>query len=180
MENGDWEQQVLYGTNALPIPQLAAIRHGHISVRQLRPHLSDDIWNSYFKFTFVRNPYDRFVSTYFFLHRGQSLTDRNETRNMKAAIRYEPYRRMIHVAPQHQLITSNGGKIAVDYVAKFENLQSEYDEICKRIGIPSKTLIRKNQSEHNSFSSYYDVELRSLVSNFYRADFELFGYDVVR
>ena len=70
MGEEDWEQQVLFGQDrALPIPEIAALNHGHISVTQIQPHLSDEVWGSYFKFGFVRNPFDRYVSTCFFLHR---------------------------------------------------------------------------------------------------------------
>ena len=65
-DEDDWEQQVLYGEQALPIPEIARLKHGHISAEQIRPHLDDAIWNEYFKFAFVRNPFDRFVSTCFF------------------------------------------------------------------------------------------------------------------
>ena len=65
----DWEQENLFTAKRLPISTLAAKKNGHISAIEIRPHLSDDIWNSYFKFAFVRNPFDRFISACFFLNR---------------------------------------------------------------------------------------------------------------
>jgi sulfotransferase famil protein len=175
----DWEQQMLFGRDALPIPQLAAIRHGHISVQQLKPHLPQDQWRDYFKFAFVRNPYDRFISTYFFLNRNQDTGGRDEGPLMKAAIQNDQFRARILVAPQHRLITHHDGSIAVDYVAKYEDIQTAYEHICTRVGIPPKTLIEKNTSQHKTFDTYYDSELRALVTDFYRTDFELLGYDVI-
>lgn len=177
LDPDDWEQQSLFGKTALPIPQLAALGHGHISVRQVKRHLPEDVWNTYFKFAFVRDPYDRFISTYFFLNRGQLVAGEDETRNMKEAIQFKPYNSMLLVAPQHHLITERDGTIGIDYVARYEDIQAAYEHICGQIGIPTKILTKKNTSDHKPSNSYYDSELRTLVSNFYRTDFELLGYD---
>lgn len=179
MGANDWEQQFLFGRDTLPIPQLAAIQHGHISVRQLKSHLSDAVWRDYFKFAFVRNPYDRFVSTHFFLDRNAGFSGRDETLHMKQRIRFDKFRGRILAAPQHSLITDLDGSIGIDDVARYEDIQSAYDRICTCIGIPSKDLIQKNTSDHNPFDTYYDSELRSLVTDFYRTDFELLDYDII-
>ncbi len=60
-----WEQQMLFGRDVMPVPALAAIGHGHISAKQLKPHIPEEMWSDYFKFAFVRNPYDRFISSFF-------------------------------------------------------------------------------------------------------------------
>ena len=60
----DWQQQALTGTLRLPIPELARVGHGHISLRQVQAHLPSEIWRRYFKFAMVRNPYERYVSAH--------------------------------------------------------------------------------------------------------------------
>ena len=69
MEEGDWEQQMLFGKQALPIPELAALGHGHLSVAEVQPHLPAEQWHGYTKIAFVRNPYDRFILVCAFLNR---------------------------------------------------------------------------------------------------------------
>ena len=164
--------------NRASYPAACSNGHGHISVQQLKLHLREDIWNSYFKFSFVRNPYDRFISTYFFLNRQQLVPGRDETPHMKEAIQYRPYNSMLLVAPQHRLIAERDGAIGVDYVARYEDIQSAYERICVKIGIPSKVLTQKNSSEHKPSRTYYDNELRKVVSEFYRTDFDFLGYDI--
>jgi hypothetical protein len=58
----DVEQVGLFVDKRFPWEGLAAIRHGHVSLRQVRPCLGEDAFSGYFKFAFVRNPFDRFVS----------------------------------------------------------------------------------------------------------------------
>ncbi len=65
----DIEQVGLFVTEAFPIPELARLQHGHLSLQQIRPYLRPEEWESFFKFAFVRNPFDRFVSYCAFMTR---------------------------------------------------------------------------------------------------------------
>ena len=173
----DWEQQVLYGKQFLPIPEIARLQHGHITAEQIRPHLDDDVWNTYFKFGFVRNPFDRFVSTCFFLNRGDPNFAESAVRFMKERLPRERFQQRVLVKPQYQQLCWATGDIALDYVGRYEDLQSSYDTICERIGIASTALGQKNASEHKSFDSYYDTELQQQVADFYAEDLRIFDYE---
>ena len=173
----DWEQQDLFDKKRLPFPRIAEIKHGHISARQIRTHLSDEVWDSYHKFGFVRNPFDRFVSTCFFLNRKDSKFEQSAISFMKQALTVERFQRRVLVMPQNLLLTDDDGIIVIDSVGRYENLQQSYDEICARIGIPTAELAKKNPSKHDSFSEYYDDELKELVAEFYKDDLRLFSYD---
>ena len=173
----DWEQQVLFGKQFLPIPEIARIQHGHISVRQVRPHLDPDVWQTYFKFGFVRNPFDRYVSTCFFLNRGKPEFATSARAFMKQALAVPRFRQRVLVKPQNLQLIDQDGAIALDVVGRYETLQQSYDEICERIGIPSTALERKNPSQHAAFTDYYDDEMRRIVADFYEEDLRLFGYD---
>lgn len=172
----DWEQQTLFGKQFLPIPELAALGHGHISAKQLKPHLPADTWETYFKFAFVRNPFDRFVSTCFFLNRGTPNFEGSALSFMKAALGRARFRARVLVRPQADLLTDSLGGIAMDFVGRYESLQASFDEICDRIGVPSSSLPRKNVSRHRSYDEYYDETLKQQVADFYRDDLRLF-YD---
>ena len=172
----DWEQQVLFGKQFLPIPEIAQLRHGHISVEQIRGHLEPGIWDGYFKFGFVRNPFDRFVSTCFFLNRDNPDFANSAVDFMKERLLRQRFQRRILVRPQYQQICTTDRKIALDYVGRYEHLQESYDTICEQIGIPTTELGRKNSSNHSSFIEFYDDDLRELVGNFYEEDLRVFSY----
>ena len=53
------------------------MQHGHISLQQVRPFLGEEAFASYFKFAFVRNPFDRFVSYCAFMTRESDIFARN-------------------------------------------------------------------------------------------------------
>lgn len=177
LDQDDWEQQTLFGKQYLPFPDLAKLGHGHISVRQVQPHLSAETWNSYFKFGFVRNPFDRFVSTCFFLNRKNPDFKRSAVQFMRNALNVNQFRQRILARPQNEQLIDDDGNVALDMVGRYENLQESYDEICNRIGIPTTELGRKNPSSHNAYTEYYDDALKERVASFYEDDLRIFFYE---
>ena len=173
----DWEQQVLFGQQSLPIPDIARLGHGHITAAEIRPHLDADVWNGYFKFAFVRNPFDRFVSTCFFLNRSSPDFADIAVEFMKQRLPLPRFRERVLVRPQYRQLVDERGAIALDYVGRYEDLQQSYDAICEAIGIASTELGKKNTSQHSAFMNYYDDELRQMVADFYAEDLRLFGYE---
>lgn len=172
----DWEQQQLFGQQSLPIPEIAKIGHGHISARRIRPYLDANIWQEYLTFAFVRNPFDRFVSTCFFLHRNNPAFSEKPVENMKQALKNRSFRQRVLVRPQALQLMDENQELALDCIGRYETLQSSYDEICAKIGIKSTALGHENASDRGNFLDYYDDELRQVVAEFYADDLALFDY----
>jgi len=173
----DWEQQALNGRQSIPVPGIAALGHGHAGYRLLASHLPENILDSYFKFAFVRHPFDRFVSACFFLHRGNDEFRERAAAYMKHLIRREPFRRRVLIVPQHLLLCDTRGQPALNFIGRYETLQESFEEICRHIGIPAAQLPRENRTRHRGCEDYLDDELRNWAGDYYRKDFELFGYD---
>ena len=173
----DWEQQALFGEQSIPIPEVAAIGHGHVSVQQIRACLPAETLSSYFKFGFVRNPFDRFVSTCFFLNRRNDRFAGSEVEFMRRAISNERFRQRVLARPQYRLLTDENDQLMMDYVGQYETLQESFDEVCRQIGLAPAGLSRKNASRHQRYECYYDAFLKESVVEFYRKDFQLFGYE---
>ena len=174
---GDWEQQALFGKQVIPVPDIASIGHGHVSFQQARACLPAETVSSYFKFAFVRNPFDRFVSTCFFLNRRNNGFAGNEIAFMRQAISNVRFRQRVLARPQYRLLTDESDNPVMDYLGRYETLQQSFDEICLRIGLAPTALSVKNPSRHRRYQWYYDATLKASVAECYRKDFELFGYD---
>ena len=172
----DWEQQILFGKQFLPIPEIAKIQHGHISVQKIVPHLDTAIWQDYFKFAIVRNPFDRFISICFFLNRKNPLFLETPLQWMKSAIKVQRFRERVLVKPQYQQLIDTQGNIAMDYVGRYEVLQDSIDERCQRLQVETTQLQKRNTSEHKQYREYYDEELKSAVEKFYQEDLARFNY----
>jgi len=171
----DMEQVGLFVQKSLPIPDLAKIRHGHLTLSQLRPHLDADTFDNFFKFAFVRNPFDRFVSYCSFVTRQKGQFDRNPRAVMEHFVAKPPWDHILF-QPQHQFLIDEQGKLLTDYVGRVEQMQESYDAIAQRTGIPTAVLERVNSSRRADYRDYYDDDLIEGVARLYARDLELFGY----
>lgn len=144
-------------------------------------------FESYFKFAFVRNPWDRLVSTYFFLKRGGiDPQDRIWAESNLAAyptfesfvlgwLSPEAILTWVHFLPQHYFICDDSGKIMMDFVGRVENLEADYAMVAARLGCNRK-LEKVNVGSQQHYSHYYTDASRELVGRVYAKDIALFGY----
>jgi hypothetical protein len=176
MSEEDLEQVGLFVNKRFPFEELAAIKHGHITLEQIRPFLGEEAFASYFKFAFVRNPFDRFVSYCAFMTRADGAFLKNPQQVMRYILFQARPDQHILFQPQHTFVTGADGKLLADQIGRVEEMQASYDAICERIGIPSAQLGQVNSSRRGSYRDYYDQALIDGVAEYYRRDLELFGY----
>ena len=127
--------------------------------------------NSYYKFTIVRNPWDRAVSEWKYFNKvypGYNLDFKSSLITTQFAGKMYPWEE--HNWSQHVYTTN------CDYVGRFENLQNDFDNICKDIGLPQQKLPWMNKTTHKHYTEYYDEEAKSIVAERNARDIEYFGY----
>ncbi len=172
----DIEQVGLFVNKRFPFKSLAAIGHGHIGLAQVRPFLGEEVFASYFKFAFVRNPFDRFVSYCAFITRESGDFGRVPQQVMRHVLfQLRPVQHILF-QPQHTVLVDADGQLLTDHVGRVEEMQASYDAICARIGIPTRALEQVNSTRRGDYRQYYDQELIDGVARLYRRDLELFGY----
>jgi hypothetical protein len=174
---GDLEQVGLFVNKRFPWAELAAIEHGHLSLQQVRPYLGEEAFGGYFKFAFVRNPFDRFVSYCAFMLRGGEVFQQRPRDVMRHFLFDAPPERHILFQPQASVLVGEDGRsLLADEVGRVEDMQGSFDAVCARIGIPSRALDRVNDTKRGDYRRYYDQVLIDAVAARYAQDLELFGY----
>jgi len=174
----DLEQVGLFENKRFPFPELAEHTTGHITAEQIRPVLGDDMFNSYFKFAFVRNPFDRFVSYCAFISRnGQAFVNNPQFVMSEVLTRIKPVGHLLY-RPQYEFVCDRDKVLQMDFVGRNESMQASYDAICARIGIPTTQLGKANASgPRRDYRDYYTPALVDLVRAQYQDDLTLFGYE---
>ena len=163
---------------ALPVPPLARLGHGHISLAQAIAHLPASVCRDYFKFAFVRHPFDRFVSVCAMLNSRDPHYPGREQAFMKSAIARPRFRARVLVRPQVAMLTTASGELGMDYVGRFETLQHSFDEVCDRVGVERRALDVRNAARHADYRDIFDAELGATVAAFYAEDFARLDYEV--
>lgn len=154
----------------------------HISARELKQVLGEKIWQEYFTFCFVRNPYDMLLSAWS-MHKqvDGSLSWVNQDWR-----RYDTFRDFLQGLLiketkfpenfQTNMLLDENDELLVDFIGKFENLQKDFDAVCDRIGIKKTILEHLGPSKHEPYNSYYTASTATVVYDLFRKDFELLGY----
>ncbi|MFU8833061.1 MAG: sulfotransferase family 2 domain-containing protein, partial [Wenzhouxiangella sp.] len=136
-----------------------------------------DQYQSYFKFSIVRNPYSRAYSWYRAVMRDAIMM---EDHGLDAPIGFEEFlTRFLGkkglMRPATWFLNSFGGKMRLDFVGKFENLSEDFDSISNRLGL-GIALPHKLKGSVQDWRAAYDETTTRIVRNYYREDFETFGY----
>jgi hypothetical protein len=173
----DEEQVGMFEHRRLSIPALAQLNHGHLTLNDIRPHLPAPEFDAALKFAFVRNPFDRFISYCAFRTRehGAFLADPQAV--MGHFLFRAPPERDLWFAPQYIFVTAPDGSMLADDIGRVEAMQSSYDRIADRIGIPTSPLDTVNATKRGDYRDYYTPPLVDAVKRRYERDLTLFGYD---
>jgi len=141
----------------------------HSTLSEYRDALGNQQFRHLYKFTCVRNPWDRMVSYYF------TPTQNPETWNRKKFRRIVS--KAVSVADYLRLDEDEQDPFAnVDYIIRFENLADDFRAVCGRLDILPPTLPQHNRSNREHYSKYYDDDLRELVRTRFAAEIERFSY----
>jgi len=141
----------------------------HMPAWRIKRYLGDDIWNSYYKFAFERNPWDRQVSWYFYKTRSDrkvtSFGDFFRNRRKSYVENFDLY--------------SIENEIAVDFVGRYENLTEDFEKAMVAIGLGGKfelPVTNVSKTRRPDYQSYYDDGTRAIVDEWYRREIDQFGY----
>lgn len=144
-----------------------------------------------FKFCFVRNPWDRLVSTFHYLKHGgigwhdkayasQYLRDYDNFTDFMLAMDDEDKARQIlrwtHFEPQYSYTAVRGEKVGMDFVGRLENLEADLKVVFDRLGMKPKDVPHKNKSPRGDYRHYYNKKSQDIARKLYREDIDLFDY----
>ena len=146
-------------------------------------HYSPRLFADYFKFAFVRNPWDRLVSC----HTNKVVEDGGklfgfDEQQQREMLSFENFVEFVagldlkacdrHLRLQTELIDLNH----VDFVGRMETFAEDFRQVCERAGIPGSEVHARNVGRHAPYQSYYTDALRDKVASLYRKDIQVFGY----
>lgn len=173
---------------------IPAIELDHVSIRYIKSRIPAQIYNNMFTFAFVRNPYARLVSEYFWKRKDADVrlgidcrqisfsqfikTLQRKFKNLLA----QPQAEVSHYLPQYIFVCDSDDNIMIDYVAKYEDglengLTIALEKLGVNINMPIK-LPKSNSTSHarDHYSTYYTPETQEIVYRLYEKDFTIFNY----
>lgn len=173
----------------------------HVRPEYVKDKIAEDTWNGYFKFAFVRNPWDWVLSMFHHIFASKKYKMNNIFDFLKA-LYYEDFglrdeekftardvnkvwnKMKINRGYfaeenyfQSQFIQSNDGRQMLDFIGKYETLNADFKYICEEIKFDFFSLPRLNNSINKlNYRDIYTEEAKKLVADRYAKDIKLLGY----
>jgi len=162
-------------------------------------HAGERLYPGLYTFAFVRNPWDRLVSCYRDKIQGEVEGFTRFSRSgvahclarfdtFSANMSFEEFVHAVALLPdaeadehfrsRHNYVTNVWGAIAVDFVGRYENLESDFRHVAERIGLPTETRLPRLQANPRfvSYTDYYTTVTRDIIATRFAQDIALFSY----
>lgn len=160
----------------------------HYTAIDYRVIYGKDTFNKYFKFAFVRNPWDRLYSSYRYLKAGgwneedtrwgksnlAEFTDFNDF--VSRWLTKDNIKKHVHFMPQHHFICDTKDHLLVDYLAYFETINNDFDKITNILHIDAQ-IGHHNAGTRGNYLNVYNSQSQGIVADVYAKDIDMFGYD---
>lgn len=142
--------------------------YNHLAAKKIRNRVGHQIWNSYYKFSFERNPWDKVLSHYYW-----------RTRNQQNPPSFDEYLDE-GILPLNWNLYTIDDVPALDFVGRYENLASELAAVCERVGLPydgwmprAKAGIRKDKRRYQD--SLSDTH-RNRIAELFSKEIDFMGF----
>lgn len=158
----------------------------HMTLIELKAALQID-WSNYYTFSVVRNPYSRFVSEYKYRknmyqkskkpeHNPGTFSSFVDSLNMESQARI--LRFDAHLETQSRFVKNENGIIDPSIeIFKFENLAPCWNILQQKTGVVyGNHLWSMRSNDETPYQEFYTPEIKQIVYNFYKEDFDNFGY----
>jgi chondroitin 4-sulfotransferase 11 len=184
----------------MKIKKLAYMIFFYSNRRRFNVNSPENHIGEFYHFTFVRNPFDRVVSSYFSKIKAGSgkhgskvnkfgipkFIQSIDTRLKKGDVSFEDFVSILsenkrlytekHFRPQSRFLTPKCWD-NMSFIGRYENLQLDWDLICRENNLTTVALPYKNKSVGRThYREYYNDHTRSVISSLYKEDFDRFGY----
>lgn len=153
----------------------------HMFARDVRTIAGPERWHRYFKFAFVRNPWDRLVSWYHMCMQAHAPNAFSQYVRQHAptfeAFVMDMTAGMGKRTTYNQLdyVTDEAGAMLVDFIGRYESLDRDFAQVSERLGLPLE-LPHLNQSQHRHYRDYFTDRMRAIVAKRFERDIDYFGY----
>ena len=139
-----------------------------------------------FAFCFVRNPWDRAVSAYYYLeqemgHEGDIADKYRYTHQYESfddfVVNGLPHNGaftdQMHFRTQSSWMKRPDNTYIPEFIGKFENLQSDFNLLCDEIEVDRYVLGHENKSKRKNYREYYSDASARIIADLYQEDIDL-------
>lgn len=148
----------------------------HISLSEIKSKIPSKLYDEYYKFTFERNPWDKMVSYYWYCTKRWDVSENFRDFCLKCNKKNVGNYAIISDIERYSI----DGKIAVDFIGRYESLEKDCEQVCSTLGIPFDGYLTKEKSEYRKekrhYSTYYDFVTQKKIEREFAKEIDFFEY----
>ena len=137
--------------------------------------MSKKVFEEYFKFGFVRNPWDWQVSLYTFMLKDAKHHQHEFVKSLKDFDEYIDWR-VHHDLHLQKSFFYEENNCLMDFIGKFENINEDFSKICDLLGIQVALPYLNRSREDKRFTHFYSQKSIDMIYEAFKEDIELFNY----
>ncbi len=159
----------------LPFDTFKPLPHRHAMARAIQEYYTKKTYDNFYKFAFVRNPWDWQVSLYHYMLRMPNHKEHDIIKEIPDFDAYIDWRVSRTNKLQKDFVTDAEGREIVDFIGRFETLNDDFASVCEHLGLQAR-LPHLNQSKRRDYRSYYTDKTAALIAEHFHEDIAYFGY----
>lgn len=173
-KNNHWWNKLL-SRNGFPIDYHKFSFRKHDPLIMAERSMPEALFETYHKFAFVRNPWDRLVSEYEYI-KTQATHSRHKKLMAMTFEQYIEYQGKRPAAFQFSALALKNGELGVDHIGRFEQLDDSLADISRRIDLDCTQIPHINKLKKAPYQSYYTDNSAQRVAELWHKDIEAFDY----
>lgn len=151
----------------------------HSSANDIKKEIGKSKWDEYFKFTIVRNPWDRIISFYYW--RTRRFENRPKFKDFVSALYSNDERKIRQfnaLGFDNYKLYSVEGEPDIDFFVRFENLDDDIKALKKRLKLTDSEPLpsEKKGVRPSSGGSLHCLDTIEMVGEMCKKEIELFDY----
>lgn len=153
------------------------IAHKHATARTIRETIGAEVFDQYFSFCFVRNPWAWQVSLYHYVLKTQDHDQHELFKSFQGFEQYLTWRCDGNVQLQKDYFVDDQNEPIVKFIGRTENLNQDFQSVCEKLGLGLPELPHLNQSVSTSYRSFYNPKSEAMLKEAFQPDIDLLGYE---